>query len=311
MKIFKKILCPVDFSEYSILALRYATALAKDNDAELIVYHSIPDLTPAISYLEGEFLLTVSDALLNNAKSTLDSWIKKFVNPELTVEKVVGQGNPAESIVEISRKLRIDLLVMGTHGVTGYERFLMGSVTNRVLHKSSVPVLVVSKTSHHFIYEQDPNPVQIKRIVCALDFDNNNLWTIGIALSFARKYNSEMIFVHVINRKQNGNWRELEKQALSKLKSLAAPVVDENIPVKFLVQSGEPAEVILKTLEHENADLVIMGHHTRNPIEEIFLGSIARRVVTNSSRPILVARTLMDTLKEAPQIQPVSVVEAM
>lgn len=309
MKIFKKILCPVDFSDYSILALRYATALAKDNDAELIVYHSIPDLTPAISYLEGEFLLTVSDALLNNAKSTLDNWIQKHVGTDLHVEKVVGQGNPAESIVDITHKLKIDLLVMGTHGVTGYERFLMGSVTNRVLHKSAVPVLVVSKTSHHFIYEGEKNPVKIKRIVCPLDFDNNNLWTIGIALSFARKYDSEMIFVHVINRKQNGNWRELEKQALSKLQSLAAPVVDENIPAKFLVLSGDPAEVILTTLEVENADLVIMGHHTRNPLEEIFLGSIARRVVTNSSRPILVARTLMDTLKQVPEIHHVSVVE--
>ena len=199
---------------------------------------------------------------------------------------------------------------MGTHGVTGYERFLMGSVTNRVLHKSSLPVLVVSKTSHHFIYENDKNPVQIKRIVCPLDFDNNNLWTIGVALSFARKYNSEVIFLHVINRKQNGKWRELEKLALTKLKALGSPVVDENIPVKFLVLSGEPADIILNTLDEENADLVIMGHHTRNPIEEIFLGSIARRVVTNSTRPILVARTLMDTLKEVPAIQHVSVIEA-
>jgi nucleotide-binding universal stress UspA family protein len=73
--------------------------------------------------------------------------------------------------------------------------------------------------------------------------------------------------------------------------------------------SGDPAEVILTTLEVENADLVIMGHHTRNPIEEIFLGSIARRVVTNSSRPILVARTLMDTLKQVPEIHHLSVVE--
>lgn len=310
MNIFKKILCPVDFSEYSVLALRYATALARDNDTELIVYHSVPDLTPAMSYLEGEFLLTVSDALLNNAKSNLDSWIKKFVPPDLVVEKIVGQGNPADAIIEISRKLRVDLLVMGTHGVTGYERFLMGSVTNRVLHKSSLPVLVVSKTSHHFIYENDKNPVQIKRIVCPLDFDNNNLWTIGVALSFARKYNSEVIFLHVINRKQNGKWRELEKLALTKLKALGSPVVDENIPVKFLVLSGEPADIILNTLDEENADLVIMGHHTRNPIEEIFLGSIARRVVTNSTRPILVARTLMDTLKEVPAIQHVSVIEA-
>jgi nucleotide-binding universal stress UspA family protein len=267
------------------------------------VYHSIPDLTPAISYLEGAFLLTVSDALINNAKSTLETWVKKFVTPDLAVEKIVGQGNPAESIVEISRKLGIDFLVMGTHGVTGYERFLMGSVTNRVLHKSSVPVLVVSKTSHHFIYENEKNPVQIKRIVCPLDFDNNNIWTIGIALSFARKYDSEMIFLHVINRKQNGKWHEMEKNSLAKLEALAAPVVDENIPVKFLVCNGEPADVILKTAEEQNADLVIMGHHTRNPIDEIFLGSIARRVVTNSSRPILVARTLMDTIKEMPSIQ--------
>ena len=92
MNIFKKILCPVDFSEYSVLALRYATALARDNDTELIVYHSVPDLTPAMSYLEGEFLLTVSDALLNNAKSNLDSWIKNSYHQIYLLKRLLARA---------------------------------------------------------------------------------------------------------------------------------------------------------------------------------------------------------------------------
>ena len=296
MQIFRKILCPVDFSDYSNLALRYASALAKDNQAELIVFHSVPDLTPAASYLEGNYMFTVHDALKSNASSKLDDYVSKFVLDDVNIRKIVGQGNSAESVLEISKTELIDLIVMGTHGVSGYESFLMGSVTNRVLHKTSVPVLVVSKTSHHFIHEEEDQPVQIRRILCPIDFDISNPWTAGITLSFAQKYNSEIIFLHVIHGNEE-EWKPLEASALKKLKEIGQPASEERCNVRLEVRAGDPERVILRMSESENIDLIIMGHHTRKPLEEIFLGSVARRVVTKSKCPVLVARTLKDVVQ--------------
>lgn len=296
MQIFRKILCPVDFSEYSNLALRYASALAKDNQAELIVFHSVPDLTPAASYLEGNYMFTVHDALKSNASSKLDDDVSKIVHNDVCIRKIIGQGNSAESVLEIAKRELIDLIVMGTHGVSGYESFLMGSVTNRVLHKTIVPVLVVSKTSHHFIHEGEDDPVQIRRILCPIDFDLSNPWTAGVTLSFAQKYNSEIIFLHVIHGDER-EWHQMETSAMKKLEEVAQPATEEGCNVRLEVRAGDPERVILRMSESENVDLIIMGHNTRKPLEEIFLGSVARRVVTKSKCPVLVARTLKDAVQ--------------
>ena len=300
MNIFKRILCPVDFSEYSNLALRYACALAKDNQAELVVYHSVPDLSPAASYLEGNYMFTVHDALKSNASAKLEDYLKKFTSDVLKTIKIVNYGNPAESVLDLSKKERIDLIVMGTHGVTGYESFLMGSVTNRVLHKTTVPVLVVSKTSHHFIHENENQPVQIRRILCPVDFEMINSWMTGITMSFAQRYSSEIIFLHVIHGDE-GEWGKLETEALEKLSAVASPAREAGCEIRLEVRAGDPERVILRTSERENVDLIIMGHHTRKPIEEIFLGSVARRVVTKSQCPVLVARTRSDLPEVAEQ----------
>jgi nucleotide-binding universal stress UspA family protein len=297
MQIFRKILCPVDFSEYSNLALRYASALAKDNQAELVIYHSIPDLTPAASYLEGNFMFTVHDALKSNAATKLDEYVSKIIHEDQKVTKIIGQGNPAESVLNISKTHLIDLVVMGTHGVSGYESFLMGSVTNRVLHKTTVPVLVVSKTSHHFIHEEDPAPVKIGKILCPIDLSMDNSWMAGITQSFAKKYDSEIIFLNVIHG-GDSEWDYLENEVMKKLNILATPAREEECNIRLEVRAGDPENVILRTSEFENVDLIIMGHHTRKPIEEIFLGSVARRVVTNSKCPVLVARTLNDVIAQ-------------
>ena len=295
MQILRRILCPVDFSEYSNLALRYASELAKDNEAELIVYHSVPDLSPAASYVEGNYMFTVHDALKSNASAKLEDYVKGIAGDTLRIKTMVGLGNSAESILEISRK-GIDLIVMGTHGVTGYENFLMGSVTNRVLHKTTIPVLVVSKTSHHFIHEKERVPVQIRRILCPIDFSMRNNWMAEIAISFAQKYTSEIIFLNVIQGSKN-DWAQLETEALQKLNAVALQAIDTTCKVKLEVRAGNPKNVILRASEFENVDLIIMGHHCRKPLEEIVLGSVARHVVTKSKCPVLVARTLNDLVE--------------
>jgi nucleotide-binding universal stress UspA family protein len=290
---FRKILCPVDFSDYSIWALRYASALAKDGNAQLFVCHLIPDLTQAISYLEGNYLGTVNEALATRATARTDEFIKSICPPDQPIIKKIGNGNPSEEILKLARESEADLIVMGTHGHTGYERFFLGSVTNRVLHKSTVPVLTICKPSHHFIQDDPAEPVKIRRILCALDFDSNNKRIVELALGIAREYKSTIHFLHAITKEAEDR-DTLERNAHRSFRSLVNPEMEKESDIRFLIMPGEPGNMILKALELENIDLLVMGHHSRKPIEELFLGSVAKRIVTDAYCPVLIARSKAD-----------------
>ena len=293
---FRKILCPVDFSEYSAQALRYASALARENQAELLVYHLIPDLTQAISYLEGNYIGTVNEALVASAAARTEEFVKNIVPEDQKVAKRIGSGNPSEGILRTAREEGADLIVMGTHGHTGYERFFIGSVTNRILHKSTIPVLTICKPSHHFIQDDKERPVRIEQILCALDFDSNNKRIVELGLAVAREYHSRIHFLHVVPTKDSEDWELVERSATRSFHELVEPEKETLCEVRFLVLSGEPGNVILRTIDQENIDLLVMGHHTRKPIEELFLGSVAKRMVTDSGCPVLVARSSADDI---------------
>jgi nucleotide-binding universal stress UspA family protein len=128
---WKKILCPVDFSEESRAALRVAADLSARFDAELTLFHS-----------DSEVVAQVASA--PEATGNLSHW--RTQAEELGVAHVAtatAAGDPPVAIVEQAQSGRFDLIVMGTHGRTGRERQLIGSVAEHVVRSSRVPVLTV------------------------------------------------------------------------------------------------------------------------------------------------------------------------
>ncbi len=289
MRAFKKILCPVDFSEYSKLALRYAVALAEENEAPLVICHSIPDFSQTVSYLQGNYIETVHEALISNAKEKLDSFVGS-TQPLQTI-RIIEQGSPSEVILQTARRTACDLIVMGTHGLSGHERFFTGSVTNKVLHKATIPVLTVCRPTHHFIRENELRPVEIKKVLCALDYDLNSRNVAKIALVIGRMYQAEVTFFHSVPKVHPKEWQEQEEWVTNKLKEFVDPTHEDWCSVKFQVGCGSAAEEILKIVEAGETDLVVVGHHSRKAIEEVFLGSVAKKVVTDSLCPVLVTRS--------------------
>jgi nucleotide-binding universal stress UspA family protein len=293
MQNFRKILCPVDFSEFSELALKYAAALAYENDSRLVVFHAIPDLAQTLNFLEGNYQSTVEETIYSKSMDRVEEFLSRCLPSNCRCDRKLGTGNPAEAILKAAEEEGADLIVMGTHGHSGYERFFVGSVTNKVLHKASVPVLVVCKPSQHFIRSQENRPVQIDRILCALDFEPNNTRIAQTALSLARTYQSEIFFLHVFSNQASSDCQEIDR-AIEKLKELVKPEEENWCKAQFLLKQGNITENILATLKEKNINLLVMGHHTRKPMEEYFLGSVAKQVVTESSCPVLVARSKLD-----------------
>jgi nucleotide-binding universal stress UspA family protein len=141
---WKKILCPVDFSEPSRAALQAAAELARHFDAEVLLFHAYQ--LPGYTLPEGSVVASpkMLQDLADQAERHLEEWAalaRTMGAPRVTTEK--GIGDPAIEIIELGRERGAELIVVGTHGRTGLRHALLGSVAERVVRRAGCPVLTV------------------------------------------------------------------------------------------------------------------------------------------------------------------------
>jgi universal stress protein A len=147
---FKKILCPIDFSEFTDEILEYALDITKKYGAELHLIHIIPNLnyfTPYESFFTPENIIVVEKNMEDEVNKDFDAIIKKI---DIPVKKVIRTGAAFVEIIDYVKTESIDLIIMGTHGRTGLEHILIGSVAERVIRKAPCPVLTVRPKSRQF-----------------------------------------------------------------------------------------------------------------------------------------------------------------
>jgi nucleotide-binding universal stress UspA family protein len=136
---FRTILHPTDFSPGSAAAFNYACDLARDSDALLVVLHAFGPILPVGT--DGVIVCPDVDELRVIARKQLDAI--RPANPTVRIERAVREGPSTQVILEAALEFRADLIVMGTHGRTGFRRLVLGSVTEEVLRKAPCPVLTV------------------------------------------------------------------------------------------------------------------------------------------------------------------------
>lgn len=143
MKI-EKILCPVDFSEFSALAMSTADNLASKFGARLLFIHVVQ--LPAVPYVDPAVLQQAFDQSRQVMEEKLEEYCKRGV-ARAEYEQRVVEGNPTSVILDLVREEGIDLVVMGSHGRTGLTHLLLGSVAERVVRHAPCPVLVMKQKS--------------------------------------------------------------------------------------------------------------------------------------------------------------------
>ncbi len=147
---FKKILCPLDFSEFTDEIVDYAVSIAGKYGAELHFLHVIPNLnyyTPYESFLTPENLIALESSIETEVGKDFDKIMKKI---DMPVKKVIKSGAPFVEIIEYVKAESMDLIVMGTHGRSGIEHILIGSVAEKVVRKSPCPVLTIRPRNKAF-----------------------------------------------------------------------------------------------------------------------------------------------------------------
>jgi nucleotide-binding universal stress UspA family protein len=148
----RQILCPIDFSDTARHALEHAVVIAKwygSRVSGLCVVH--PPVFPPPPMLLSASASTTAGPDREALRHQLLEWLEQVGQAKVATEALLEDGNVAAAILDQAERVRADLIVMGTHGLSGFERFMLGSVTERVLRKARTPVLTVppSATTTH------------------------------------------------------------------------------------------------------------------------------------------------------------------
>jgi nucleotide-binding universal stress UspA family protein len=281
----KTILCPVDFFGASDTAVRYATGLARTYDAKIHLLHAVE---PIIS-TDYDYPLNVN-AVIKSMKQSSDREMKKLVakvkESRVVVEGKVRFGNVHDQIMRAIAVLKPDLVVMGTHGHRGLDRWFMGSTTEGLLRHSPVPLLTIttpkkmSATKPHF-----------RHILVTTDFSDGTTDALAYAFSMAQKNESRITLLHVIHdiaADVSGKYRDpLVKGIGKQLEELVPAEAWNTCKVATRVETGMPYQVILRILEKEKIDLLVMNIHGKGMLERALLGSTAERVVRAAKCPVM------------------------
>jgi nucleotide-binding universal stress UspA family protein len=298
------ILCPVDLSDASRHALEQATAIAGWYRAKLTVLHVYLPHPPLANDPYGVGALPVpGSAELVRAKEAAHAAAAPAIDAKLDVEVVVDVGEPTAVILARAGRLETGMLVMGTHGASGFQHLVLGSVTEKVLRRARCPVLTVPPRMHAAA------ALPFQRILCPVDFSDSSLSALEWAWSLAQESGATVTLLHVIEwpwdeppappfEKLPGHEarrlvefrKAAEASSRQQLQSLIPDNLRDRCPSEPLVKHGKAHREVLAAAEGQ-ADLIVMGVHGRNVVDLALFGSTTNQVVRGASCPVLTVRT--------------------
>jgi len=288
----KRILCPIDFSEYSARALEFAVRMAAWYGSTLHVLHVMPLLPPSTVSAQGE-------ASRQLARKNLAHSVDRCWRADVPIEQELCESSDAAGrILERAETLDADLIVTGSHGRTGFARVLLGSVVESLLHRSRRPVLVVPS---HLAASKRARPVGFSRVLCAVDFSADSLSGLAYAFSIAEEADAQLTLINVIEKPPELEHSPLEPdfdieryhadaeaRQLTKLRALVPDTATSYCTVRAAVLEGSASREVLRLAMVQGADLIVMGVHGRHALDLAIFGSNSKDVVIQAQCPVLV-----------------------
>lgn len=298
---FTNVLCPVDLTELSSRPLAYAGALARWYDARLTALHVVPSFDP-VQVRAGALGETVQlitppprEAVARALRRVADA--AAATAADITVASESTGRDVADTIVDEALAAGADLIVMGTHGRTGIDRVMLGSVSETVLRKAPCAVLTVPP---HVPATSTP-AVAFKQIICAMDFSAAAMQALGHALDLARQSNGTVVVLHAIEWVDDAphahahfnvpEYRaHLLETARHEIDSILAGESREWCEIVPLIATGRAYREILRAATARAADLIVMGAQGRGGLGLTLFGSTTQQVVRHAVCPVLTVR---------------------
>jgi len=306
--VIRNILCPVDFSEFSRRAIRYASEIAARLGARLIVQHTVPIPTALIP--EGPAVVSTQEMLeitREEAKKELHGMISESAAAAKDVLVVVNAGDVKDHIVKTVGEQNVDLVVMGTHGHKGLSRLVLGSVAEHIIHELVFcPVLVVSRPQAGFVAHQTAEPANWKTVLAPMDFSPDSARSLTHALRWAAEWHARVILFHAIQDPPprmhgmidllpefNPYFDKEVAEAWERIHSVIPEAARDRCELSYEVRQGNPRDEILKFAEEVKPDLIVMGSRGSGKSSVIWGGTISG-IARDGRFPVLAIRHLRD-----------------
>jgi nucleotide-binding universal stress UspA family protein len=292
MNVRPSILCPIDFSDASAGALRYAAALARHFVTRLIVLTVEDPLLTAAMDLETGVRWT-QEASEREIAEFVARIFEDDASALALCEYDVAIGKPSVEILRVARERSCDLLVMSSHGLTGARKLFFGSTTERVLRETTVPVLVTPPVNPGPISVADARRL-LGRIVAPLDLTAASRYQADVAARLAEALHLPLVLLHVIEPVRSRLLSRLQLTGLDasrrafaeeSLDQLVATMPANRRPEAVIV-FGDPAEEAVKVARARHAGVIVMGLHG-SPHSGPRMGSVTYRLLCLSSTLVL------------------------
>jgi nucleotide-binding universal stress UspA family protein len=293
---FRKILVPLDGSELAERALQPALALARPDGGELILMRVPLMERIAIPAPEGYGLLWPDQSFEQSQKESteyLATVQKTYQQPSFTLRTLIVDGDVASSIVDTAAAEKVDLIVISTHGYSGLTRWMLGSVTERVLRGAACPVLVVRTES------------PVRRVVITLDGSELSEQALKPGFDLAAQTGSAVAVLRAIpevpphqverlDEIETGLGKRFQEDLFTEaevyLKECVARYTPPGLKVETRVMFGPAAYTLIKFAELESADVIVMATHGRTGLRRWAYGSVTDKVLHGALCNTLVIR---------------------
>jgi nucleotide-binding universal stress UspA family protein len=284
----EKILLPVDFSDRSAAAAQHAKALACRFRSEVTMLHVLAPLDYLLGGLEtaGGAPPEWYYARRDEARMRLDEFLADEFRT-LPVRRMVLEGDPALEIVNLAHSVRMNLIVMPTHGYGRFRRFILGSVTAKVLHDADCPVL----TGVHLAEAPPPEAIFFHDIVCAVDFGPQSAKAFSWAAQLAAEFQARLTLVHALPPLAPEEAAHLNEELLQLLARQAREQMEElqtraGAKAEVDVEYGKLTDVVRQAVQRFKADLLVIGRHENLGVSGR-LRSNAYAIVRESPCPVV------------------------
>lgn len=271
----KKILVPTDFSDQAENALKVAAQLARKFDSEIYLLHMLELPLQLIDPVQGSNAHNLPESIFF-MKLAHQRFAKLMAQPylkDIKVKETVLFHQAFEGIKEVSEERNCDLIIMGSHGASGFKEMFIGSNAEKVVRNSTIPVLVIKKEHPDF---------NVENFVFATDADEANIHTLHKAAKIAQQFEAKLhlLFINTPNNfiTSTEAYKMLERfTESSKLEDIKLHVFND-----ISVEKG-----ILNFAQNLDAGLIGISTHGRKGLAHFFNGSISEDLVNHADRPVV------------------------
>lgn len=274
----QRILVPTDLSDFAGNALRWADMLARRVGAHLTVVYANDPYIP-FDPIEGPaaYLLQREPRFRERLTEALRDHLRRHL-PETgdAAETVIADKAPAEAILETAESIDADLIVMGTHGRSGWRRALLGSLAANVVHHTDRPVLCIPAET----------PPSISKILCPVNFTPVARAALEQAGALAETFDAELLIVHIADAAAEG--MDQASDVTGQFAAWIEPHVRDRFRYTHILASGNAAEETIRTAHDTHADLIVLGAEHKRFADATVLGTTTERVVRFAKRAVWV-----------------------